>query len=469
VPPPAVVESPLNKGAPPIPHPVSALRHWLASPAGRAVAAAYVVSRAWLLFWCAPHPTDIRIYFGWVVQAAAGRTAFVDFPVEYPPLAWWMMQMPGTVDRVAYYFRFRALMAAADIVSFALLAWLVSKRRPALLTPFACVYIGASLILAHELYDRLDMGVLLFTAVALAAWIAARPHAQVFRTSAHRQSQGTASSSNDDGLNARESSTPHASWWLAGAYVAAGLGTAYKLFPADEALVFLMSELLTRTRVRVTLLHLTLFVCASAGPVALTYWQASQSAFTFFGYHAARGLEIGSTWASVMWLFSLAGYPAEVVIRFGSWELAGRAEAAVSGAASLSAVLVPALLGAWALVLRSRFGGERAYAQAVLALAGITVVSKVFSPQFLLWAIPAMALAAVEACATEVRFLVVGAWLLVCAALTLLVYEGGGSAAFNVMSTWVMCALLARNVVYVSVWIYLVGALVRRDRGPLRA
>lgn len=217
------------------------------------------------------------------------------------------------------------------------------------------------------------------------------------------------------------------------------------------------------------LLHLTLFVCTAAGPVALTYWQASQSALTFFGYHAARGLEIGSTWASVMWLFSLAGYPAEVVIRFGSWELVGKAEAVVSGAASLSAVLVPALLGAWALVLRGRFDGERAYAQAALALAGVMVVSKVFSPQFLLWAIPAMALAAVEGCATRLRFLVVGAWLLVCVALTLLVYEGGGSAAFNAMSAWVMWALLARNVVYVSVWVYLAGALVRRDRGPLRA
>jgi hypothetical protein len=469
VPPPAVVESPLNKGAPPIPHPVSALRHWLESPAGRAVATAFVVSRAWLVFWYAPHPTDIRIYFGWIVQAAAGRTAFVDFPVEYPPLAWWVMQVPGTVDRLAYYFRFRALMAAADIVSFALLAWLVSKRRPPLLTPFACVYIGVTLILAHELYDRLDMGVLLFAALALAAWIAAGPGAQIVRSSAHERAQDAASASNHDGPEVRESRSPNANWWLAGAYVAAGLGTAYKLFPAVIALVFLMSELLTRTRFRLVFLRLTLFVGTAVGPLAVTYWQANGPAFNFFRYHAARGLELGSTWANVMWLLSLAGYPAEVVIRFGSWELAGKAEAVVSGAASWFTVLVPLLLAAWALVLRGRFDGERAYAQAVLALAGVVVVSRVFSPQFLLWATPAMALAAVEACATKVRFLVVGAWLLVCAALTLLVYEGGGSAAFGVMSTWVMFALLARNVVYVSLWVYLVGALVRRDRGPLRA
>jgi hypothetical protein len=413
------------------------------------------------LFWYAPHPSDIRIYFGWIMQVAAGRTAFVDFPVEYPPLAWWVMQIPGTVDRLAYFFRFRALMAAADIVSFALLTWLVSKRRPSFTTPFACVYLGATLILAHELYDRLDMGVLLFTALALAAWIAARPGGQVPETSERRLAQG---SSNRDSPIVQESGSPHANWWLAGAYVAAGLGTAYKLFPAVVGLVFLMSELLTRARVRLILLRVVLFLGTAAGPVALTYWQASGPALNFFGYHAARGLEIGSTWASVMWLLSLAGYPAEVVIRFGSWELAGQAAAAVSGAASVSAVLVPLLLAAWALILRGRFDGGRAYAQAALALAGVTVVSKVFSPQFLLWAIPAMALAAVEGCATRVRFLVVGAWLLACAALTLLVYEGGGSAEFNIMSTWVMLALLVRNVAYVSVWVYLAGELVNRDR-----
>ena len=113
------------------------------------MALAFAISRALLLFWYDPQPTDIRIYFGWVVQAAGGRTAFVDFPVEYPPLAWWVMQVPGTIDRLAYYFRFRALMAGADVVSFALLAWIVSRRRPAFLTLFAWTYIGATLILAH--------------------------------------------------------------------------------------------------------------------------------------------------------------------------------------------------------------------------------------------------------------------------------------------------------------------------------
>ena len=430
---------------------------------------AFALSRIGLLFWYAPRPTDIRIYFGWIVQAAAGRTAYADFPVEYPPLAWWVMQMPGTIDRLAYYFRFRALMAAADIVSFALLAWLVSKRRPSFLTPFAFIYIGATLILAHELYDRLDMGVLFFVTLSLAAWIAARPGAQIFPSAAQARAHGMANAPNHDGPEAQESRSPNANWWLAGAYVAAGLGTAYKLFPAVIALVFLMSELLTRTRLRWLFLRLTLFLGTAVGPLAVTYWRADGPAFSFFRYHAARGLEIGSTWASVMWLLSLAGSAAEVVIRFGSWEIAGRAEAVVSGTSSLFTVLVPLLLAAWALVLRSRFDGARAYAQAVLALAGVVVVSRVFSPQFLLWATPAMALAAVEACATKVRFLIVGAWLLVCAALTLLVYEGGGSTAFNVMSAWVMCALLARNVVYVSLWIYLAGALLERDRSWFRA
>lgn len=395
------------------------------------MAVVYAVSRAALLFWYAPHPTDIRIYFGWIMRAASGQVPFVDFPIEYPPFAWWVMRVPGTVDRLAYYFRFRALMAACDVVSFALLIWIVSKRRPSLLTPFACVYIGTTLILAHELYDRLDIGVLFFVAVALAAWIKAR--------------------------------SAHAGWWLAGAYAAVGLGTAYKLFPAVVAPLFVLSELLTRARIRSVVLRLALFVGTATGPVVLTYWKIGTPAFNFLRYHAARGVEIGTTWASVMWVLSFAGYPAEVVIRYGSWELAGTAEAALASAASRSTILLPVLLAAWALVLRRRFDGGRACVQAALAVASVVVVSNVFSPQFLLWAIPAIALAAADACATKRAFLVVSAWLLVCAALTLLIYEGGGSVELNVMRTWVMLALVARNVMYVSLWVYVVAALIKRD------
>jgi hypothetical protein len=374
------------------------------------------------------------------LQAASGRTAYVDFPVEYPPLAWWVMQLPGTVDRLAYYFRFRALMAAADVFSFALLAWIVSKRRPSFLTPFAWIYIGATLILAHELYDRLDMGVLLCASAAFAAWLAARPGAQAVR-----------------GL------APGSGWPLAGAYTAAGLGTAYKLFPAVMAPLFAVSELVTRARFRPVILRTALFACVAAAPVALSYWQIGRPAFGFLDYHGARGLEIGSTWASVMWMLTLAGHPASVAIRFGSWELVGEAEAAVSLAASLSLVLVPLLLTVWACALGGRFDRERAHAQAALALSGVVVVSRVFSPQFLVWAIPVIALVAVEACATTRRFVAVGAWLLGSAALTLLIYEGGGSVELRAMSTWVMVALLVRNVMYVSLWVCLAASLARGD------
>jgi hypothetical protein len=419
------------------------LRRWLGSRPGLTAAAAFAVSRVLLLFWYAPQPTDIRIYFGWVVQAAAGRTAYVDFPVEYPPLAWWVLQLPSTVDRLAYYFRFRALMAAADLGSFALLAWIVSKRRPSLLTLFAWIYAGTTLILAHELYDRLDMGVLLCASAALAAWLAATPGGRDIRALA-----------------------PRSRWWLAGAYAAVGLGTAYKLFPAVLAPLFAVSEIMTRARLRAVLLRTVLFACVAAAPVALCWWHIGRPAFGFLDYHGARGLEIGSTWATVMWVLSLAGHPASVVIRFGSWELAGGAEAALSRAASLSMVLVPLLLTAWACALGGRFDRQRAYAQAALALSGVVVVSKVFSPQFLLWAIPVITLVAVEACATTRRFVAVGAWLLASAALTLLIYEGGGSVELRVMSTWVMVTLLVRNAMYVSLWVYLAALLARGDLRP---
>ena len=84
--------------------------------------------------------------------------------------------------------------------------------------------------------------------------------------------------------------------------------------------------------------------------------------------------------------------------------------------------------------------------------------------------VPLIALAAVEVSATPRRFHAAGAWLLVSAALTLLVYEGGGSVELRAMSTWVMAALLARNVMYVALWVYLVVLFARRDlAGPAGA
>ena len=118
-------------------------------------AAAFLATRAALLFGYTPTTTDTRIYFRWLSQAAAGRVALVDFPVEYPPFAWWVIHVPGGAERLAYQFRFRALMTVADVASFALLAWIVSRRRASLLTVFACLYIAAPLVLAHEMYDRL--------------------------------------------------------------------------------------------------------------------------------------------------------------------------------------------------------------------------------------------------------------------------------------------------------------------------
>jgi len=357
--------------------------------------------------------------------------AFRDFPVEYPPLAWWVMQLPGTSDRLAYYFRFRALMCAADVTAFALLAWIVFRRRESMLATFTVLYGAATVILGHELYDRLDMGVLFFVAVAMAAWVA----------SFERQRKAP---------------------WLAGAYLAVGIGTAYKLFPAILAPFFAISEVVTRTRWRSVGLRLMLCVVVASFPLALTYAYAGNGAFGFFSYHGTRGLEIESTWASVLWVLSFVRYPAVVVIRHGSWELAGAAEQVVLEAAGLSTVVWLGGLVVWAVVLGRRFDGARAYLQAVLALGGLVIVSKAFSPQYLIWAIPVLALAAVEVVATKRQFYLVTALLLVCATLTALAYPVG-RREIGSMNTWIMLALLARNVVYVSLWLWLLGVCLRKD------
>ncbi len=65
----------------------------------------------------------------------------------------------------------------------------------------------------------------------------------------------------------------------------------------------------------------------------------------------------------------------------------------------LSTILLPAFLaamGLWALWRWSRYRGEDGYCTACFAIAAVVILSNVFSPQYLIWAVPMMLLMALE-------------------------------------------------------------------------
>lgn len=394
------------------------------------VLAAFVLSRIGLLFFHWHVATDLKIYRTWIARAMAGETPFLDFPIEYPPLAWWVMQLPGTLEREAYAFRFRLMMGAADIVAFALLWWIVSQRRARALSTVTGAYVATTVILEFVLYDRLDMIVVATLLGAWAAWLRSLER---------------------DGAPA----------WSLTAYALVGLGTTYKLMPIVLLPIFVLAHL-NSGRIRLAVSGVAIAVAVALAPFAALYPIYGTSTFGFLQYHSARGIDIGSTWATIMWLASLRDETLHIVVRFASWELVGTIEPLIRRAASVGPVALLAGLLIWGLALGRRFTPARAYLQGTLAMSGVLTVLGVLSVQYLLWAFPAMLLAASETGASDRAIRVIAAVTVVIALLTTAFFPLSMPYVMP-LNGWLMVLLAARNVLYVAAFGWIAGRAIRRD------
>ncbi|MCO6456780.1 MAG: hypothetical protein J5I93_15890, partial [Pirellulaceae bacterium] len=149
-----------------------------------AAIAAFVITRVYLLLLFVAHGTDLFIYFNYAVRGVdLGQSAYRDFAVEYPPLAYWLMTVPrhlaaerlaaGDLNRPevmgpafgAFAFAFRALMLLADALSFALICRVARLLNPRSVSWVAWGYLAITTTMHQFLYDRLDIGLLLLLLV----------------------------------------------------------------------------------------------------------------------------------------------------------------------------------------------------------------------------------------------------------------------------------------------------------------
>jgi hypothetical protein len=134
-------------------------------------------------------------------------------------------------------------------------------------------------------------------------------------------------------------------------------------------------------------------------------------------YHCARPIEIESTQASIAWILGHSS----PLLSFGSWNLDSPLTSSISGIMTGATIVL--VLATYVGYLRGKLHISETWA---LSLTVVIACSKVFSTQYLLWAIPFVVIAtAGKRGGTSATWL----WLVICA-LTLQIYPIG----FNIFN-----------------------------------
>jgi len=298
-------------------------------------------------------------YYPYAIRMASGMAAYRDFFIEYPPLFVPLLAAIGKpVSPSDFLVRFAALMVVFMLAAGVITTLTAFDGRSSL-RPYAVAAVFSALVLALGpiAANRYDAVVAFALALAL-----------LF--------------------------TMREDWELAG--IALGVGFALKITPA-----MLLPLVLMLAPVRRAVRALVGFSVAALVPfvwVVLLGGQSGARLAEMIGYHLARPLEIESVLATGLWVGRIAGPKLTVATNSGSQVIVSGPAVTIASVSTF--VLLAALALTFALVWRRRstiLAEPRLIALASLAtMLGSLVGSKVLSPQYFVWIIPATALVALD-------------------------------------------------------------------------
>lgn len=281
---------------------------------------------------------------------------YSEVPLEYPALVLPFIWLPAAVSSTlgAFAVAFGVLMAA--VLLFSVDLGVRADRRSTAEGRAWQWWLAAGLFLAQGglLVQRIDAIPTLFLAVAL--WAAIRRRPLFF------------------GLGV-------------------GLAAAAKIVPALVLLPLLAADrqnLASRKAVVRVAAGLSLGLAIGLVPMIA----ASPSAFvTFLEYHRARGLHVESTYGALLSLVRLlSGWPGTATLSFGSYNLSGATADALAVAST--PILIVSIFALTVSLARMDAPETETARRDRIACAGLAAMSflwlfgKVFSPQYMTWAIP---------------------------------------------------------------------------------
>jgi hypothetical protein len=363
--------------------------------------------------------SDLAVYRRYAIAVLGGSIPYLDFSVEYPPLALVPMTLPllvppyGGLDDLGYIWRFTLVEGALVGAAGWLLYEATGRSRTTLVLWVVMVGLAwSSIALRYDLWPVLCVLVAVFV-------VDRRPGA---------------------------------------AGVALGLGTMLKLYPIALLPVLGVYALVQRDRAGFLRL---VAGCASVVVLvlAVSWAAAGPSSLQWLLYQQDRGLQVESLGAGLLLgLHALTGLHLDVVNGFGSMQVEGPGSDVL---VAISPVALALLLGAVTVVAALRFRWDHARSGRVprsnLALASAATIaalllgSKVFSVQYVIWLLPFAILLPVR-----LGWLVVGV-----TALSTAIYTIDYPGLWH-LETPMIVALLVRNLLLAALVAWLLVELWSR-------
>jgi uncharacterized membrane protein len=370
-------------------------------------------------FWKHGQRVDTGYYLDYGTRVVHGQVPYRDFSLEYPPAALPVFILPALghpKTETAYRFPFEWLMAACAVATLVLvdvtLRALGSSDR-ARLAVLAIIGISP-LLLGPVVLTRYDFWPALLSVAAVAAYVRDRS-------------------------------------LLGGALL--GIAVAAKVYPAAMAPVAVAFVWQRHGRTP-ALRSLAAIAAAFAVCVVPFLVLAPRGTLHPFGLELHRPLEVESIGGALLLAaHHLFGLRLGLLLTYRSSGLGGASGTLVGAVSTL--VELGALLWIWISCARSRLGPSGFVTGAVAAVTVIVAFGKVFSPQYLIWLVPLVALVD-----PGVRGVAIGLLVAACA-LTQSWYPRHADALlvyFRSPESW---ALLLRDLIVVALAVLLVRAVVR--------
>lgn len=297
------------------------------------------------------HP-DVELYLEYADFMFEGNLPYRDFIVEYPPLSLLFLLIPRlfSANLAGYADAFAVL-----IFAFALLGLFFTSRlsRKLELNHFATlgIYTLAFFLIGDIAINRFDVIPAVLSLGAVCYYL---------------------------------ENKPRAAWFML------ALGVLVKLYPAIIAPIFAIGHI-RRREFRPLIKGMAVF-CITGLAVTLPFFIASPEGFwRFIDFHSGRGLQIESSYASLLMLGDMLGLTGvEVVYTYSSVDLKAAASDFLVAASTF--ITLAAVFACYCFYCRSFFKGKdenvNLISYMIGALALLLVTSKIFSTQFVIWLYP---------------------------------------------------------------------------------